>query len=130
MKKKLTARDLQIVIDREAREIMHLVASVCLSVRPSVCPFVRALMAEPFRGSALPSAAKSKKSHYQFKLFVCVSVISGRMRIISQMRSIGVLMLLVLAIIVRQFFLPRLLRQKEYTPSTGKNYFAASGPLT
>ncbi len=44
------------------------------------------------RGSALPSAAKSKKSHYQFKVFVYVSVISGRMRIIARMRSIGVLL--------------------------------------
>ncbi len=44
------------------------------------------------RGSALPSAAKSKKSHYQFKVFVCVSVISGSMRIIARMRSIGVLL--------------------------------------
>ncbi len=33
------------------------------------------------RGSALPSAAKSIKSHYQFKVFVCVSVICGCMRI-------------------------------------------------
>ncbi len=33
------------------------------------------------RGSALPSAAKSNKSHYHFKVFVCVSVISGHMRI-------------------------------------------------
>ena len=33
-----------IFIDGEAREIMYLVASVCLSV----CPFVCALMAEPF----------------------------------------------------------------------------------
>ncbi len=41
------------------------------------------------RGSALPSAAKSNKSHYQSKVFVCVSVISGRMQIIAQMRSIG-----------------------------------------
>ncbi len=45
------------------------------------------------RGSALPSAAKSNKNHYQFKVFVCVSVISGRRRIITQMRSIGVLIL-------------------------------------
>ncbi len=45
------------------------------------------------RGSALPSAAKSNKSHYQFKVFVCVSVISGHMRIIASMRSIGVLIL-------------------------------------
>ena len=68
---------------------MHLVASVCLSVRPFVC----ALTAEPFdnMGSALPRAAKSIKSHYQFKVFVCVSVISGRMRIIARRRSIGVL---------------------------------------
>ncbi len=43
------------------------------------------------RGSALPSAAKSNKSHYQFKVFVCVSVISGRMRIITRMRSVSVL---------------------------------------
>ncbi len=35
---------LQLFIDREAREIMHLVASVC----PFVCLFVCALMAEPF----------------------------------------------------------------------------------
>ncbi len=45
------------------------------------------------KGSALPSAGKSNKSHYQFKVFVCVSVISGRMRIIARMRSIGVLIL-------------------------------------
>ena len=43
------------------------------------------------RGLALPSAAKSNRSHYQFKVFVCVSLISGRMRIIVRMRSIGVL---------------------------------------
>ncbi len=43
------------------------------------------------RGSALPSAAKSNKSHYEFKVFVCVSVISGRKWIITRMRSIGVL---------------------------------------
>ncbi len=43
------------------------------------------------RGSALPSAAKSNKSHYQYKVFVCVSVIIGRVRIIARMRSIGVL---------------------------------------
>ena len=95
-----------IFIDREAREIMHLVASVrrsvCvrshgwnfiyrprsegnnalgsvrLSVRPSVRLFVCDLMA----------AAKSNKSHYQSKVFVCVFVIRGR---IAQTRSIGVL---------------------------------------
>ncbi len=43
------------------------------------------------RGSALPSAEKGNRSHYQFKVFVCVSLISGRMRIIARMRSIGVL---------------------------------------
>ncbi len=46
------------------------------------------------RGSALPSAAKGNKSHYQFKVFVCASVISGRMRIIARMRSIGVLIIM------------------------------------
>ncbi len=35
------------------------------------------------RGSALPSAAKSNKSHYQSKVFVSVSVINRRMRIIA-----------------------------------------------
>ncbi len=43
------------------------------------------------RSSALPSAAMSNKSHYQFKVFVCLSVISRRMQIIARMRSIGVL---------------------------------------
>ncbi len=41
------------------------------------------------RGSAWPSGVKSNKSHYQYKVFVCVLVISGHMRIIAQMRSIG-----------------------------------------
>ncbi len=59
-------------------EIMHLVASVC--------PFICALTAEP-------SEAKSNKSHYHFKVFVCVSVISGHMRIIARMRLVGVLMI-------------------------------------
>ena len=36
------------------------------------------------RGSALPSTAKSNRSHYQSKVFVCVSVISGCMRIIAR----------------------------------------------
>ncbi len=80
-----------LVIDREAREIMHLVASVCLSVRPSVCPFVLSWLNRLIRGSALSSAAKSNKSHYQSKVFVCVSVIRGRILIIARMRSIGVL---------------------------------------
>ncbi len=50
-------------------EIMHLVASV----RLCVCLF-------GFTQGTLT-----------FKVFVCVSVISGRMRIIARMRSIGVL---------------------------------------
>ncbi len=41
------------------------------------------------RGSALPSAAKSNKSHYQSKGFVSVSVINRRMRIIARMWSIS-----------------------------------------
>ncbi len=43
------------------------------------------------RGSALPSAEKGNRSHYQFKVFVCVSLITGHMRIIARMRSICVL---------------------------------------
>ncbi len=76
------------IIDRETWEIMHLVASVHLSVCPSVCLRSHAWTV---RGSALPSAAKSNRSHYQFKVFVCVSLISGRIRIIARMRSIAVL---------------------------------------
>ena len=65
---------------------------ICYGARPSNfwCETV------DVRGLALPSAAKSnnckfgaKKSHYQSKVFVCVSVTSGRMRIIAQIRSIG-----------------------------------------
>ncbi len=53
--------------------------SVCLSVHLSVC-----LRSNDW-------TEKSNKSHYQFTVFVCVSVISGRRRIIVRMRSIGVL---------------------------------------
>ena len=41
------------------------------------------------RGSAFLSAVKSNKNHYQSKVFVCVSIISGHMRIIVRMQSIG-----------------------------------------
>ena len=41
------------------------------------------------RGSTLPSAAKSNRRHYQSKVIVCVSVISGRLRVIARMQSIG-----------------------------------------
>ena len=41
------------------------------------------------RGSAVPSAAKSNKSHYQSKVFVCVSVIRGCIQIIAWIQSIG-----------------------------------------
>ena len=37
----------------------------------------RLCAAVDIRGSALPSAVKSNKSHYQSKVFVCVSIISG-----------------------------------------------------
>ena len=50
------------------------------NVLDSICPSVH-----PFDCLC----AKSNKSHYQSKVFVCGSVISGRMRIIAQMRSIG-----------------------------------------
>ena len=59
-----------IFINREAREIIHLVASVCLSV-------------------CLQTFSRLNKSHYQSKAFLCVSVIRGHIRIIVQMRSIG-----------------------------------------
>ncbi len=36
------------------------------------------VMAQDVRGSALPSTTKSKKIHYQSKVFVCVSVIKVR----------------------------------------------------
>ena len=41
------------------------------------------------RGLALLSAAKRNNHHYQHKVNICVSVISGRLRIITRMRSIG-----------------------------------------
>ncbi len=52
----------------------HGLGSVRPSVRPSVCLSIR------------PST-KSNKSHYQSKVFVCVSIISGRMQLIARMRS-------------------------------------------
>ncbi len=63
--------------------------SVRLSVHLSVCLFALSRLNRltyDLRGSALPSAAKSNRSHYQFKMFVCVSLISRRMRI---MRGCG-----------------------------------------
>ncbi len=66
-------------------------SSVRPSIHLSVCPFVCALMAEPVDLEPLSSAAKSNKSHYQCKVFVCVSVSSGRIRIIAQTRSFGIL---------------------------------------
>ncbi len=41
------------------------------------------------RGSALPSAAKSNRGLYQSKVFVCMFVISGHVRVIARMRLIG-----------------------------------------
>ncbi len=43
---------------------MHLVASVRLSVRPSIHPSVNALM---------PEQKRARKSHNQSEVFVCVS---------------------------------------------------------
>ncbi len=70
----------EIFTGREAREIMYLVASVCLCV----CVSVRAFLAEP-----LNLKFGVKGGHYQSEIFVCVSVIKGHMRIISRMWSIG-----------------------------------------
>ncbi len=65
-----------------AKQGDYRIGSVRLSFRPSVRLFVCALTVEPF-----------DKSHYHFKVLVCVSVISGRLWIIARMRSIGVLIL-------------------------------------
>ncbi len=46
-------------------------------------------VAVDIRGSALPSAVKCNRKYYQSKVFVCASIISGHMRIIARMRSIG-----------------------------------------
>ena len=54
------------IIDHGAlqnRKIMHLVASVHPSVRLSVCPSSRLCRVQQ----------RAKKSHYQSKVFVCVS---------------------------------------------------------
>ncbi len=51
------------------------IGSVRPSVRLFVCLFVCAAI--DIRGSALLSAAKSSKSHYQSKFSVCVSAIRG-----------------------------------------------------
>ncbi len=40
-------------------------------------------------GQIYGAQQSSNKSHYQLTVFVCVSVISGRMQIITRMRSIG-----------------------------------------
>ncbi len=47
------------------------------SICPSICPYVRS------------SAPLLWLNQYQSKVFVCVSIISGRMRIIARMPSIG-----------------------------------------
>ncbi len=74
-----------LVIARKAREIMHLVASVC----PSVCLSVLSRLNRLTNDFNLLSAAKGNRSHYQSKVFVCVSVIMGRIMIIARMKSIG-----------------------------------------
>ena len=70
-----------IIIDRVA--LAKQIDNALYSVRPSVCLSVDVC------GFVLPSAVKSNNHHYQSKVIVCVSVISGRMRIIARMRSAG-----------------------------------------
>ncbi len=70
-------------------EIMHLVASVRLSVRPCVCCI----------------AWVSGAGTFSLKVFVCVSVISGHMRIIARMRSIGVLIFVVFTLMCISIFI-------------------------
>ncbi len=67
---------------------MYLVAFVRSSVHQSILSGLNCLTYN-LRGSTLPSVAKSSNPHYQSKVFVCVSLIGGRMWIIARMRSIG-----------------------------------------
>ena len=55
--------------------------SDCPTLHPSVRPFVRLSVCVRKEQYCKFGA---KKSHYQSKMFVCVSVISGRMRIIAR----------------------------------------------
>ncbi len=66
-----------LVIDREAlaKQGDNALGSIRPSVRLSVRPFVCLLACQ--------------HSHYQSKVFVCVSIIMGRILIIARMRSIG-----------------------------------------
>ena len=64
------------IIDREAREIIRLVASIRLSVRPSVCQFVCRYM-----GSACRVLRKITMTHgIPSKISVCLSVIRKHSR--------------------------------------------------
>ncbi len=58
---------MQIIIDRVALDYRF------GSVRPPVCPWTLSRL----------------NNHYQFEVIVSVSLISGRMRIIARMQSIG-----------------------------------------
>ncbi len=84
---------LTLIIDREAREIMYLVASVrpsaCLSVRPCVCVGVPRAHYTPLQRYMGYVCLFVNNHHYQSKVIVCVSVISRRLRIVARMRSIG-----------------------------------------
>ncbi len=80
----------QVIIDREAREIMYLVASVCPS--PSALSRLNRLSCQGQISGAQWSILgedKGNKSHFLFKVFVFVSVVIGCLQIISQIRSIG-----------------------------------------
>ncbi len=79
LNKLIKNKKLLLFIDREAREIMHLVVSVRLFALSHL--------------NRLTYDLHIVRMPYQFKVFVCVSVISGRMRIIVRMRSIGVLII-------------------------------------
>ncbi len=73
--KKIKEVRVPLFIDREAREIMYLVASVRPSVRPFVCPSSPVWTIWPLiLGARLCRVQQgAKKSHYQSKMFVCVS---------------------------------------------------------
>ena len=67
----------------------HMPGSIAPSIELERHKSISCRAAVDITGSALPSAVKSNKNHYQYKVFVCVSIISRRMRIIARMRSIG-----------------------------------------
>ncbi len=77
-------------------DVLHRILSGTKIVwTPNYCPQSGGYnwLRPPVRPSVRPSVClsfdKCSKEHYQSKVFVCVSIISGRMQIIAQMRTTG-----------------------------------------